>query len=100
MPVATLSLYFRVVAFGSDDLLDDAGAVPVVVAGGEYAVHGLRVDLDCVVHVRRFDRHLRPTCFSPCTQIVPYTILDQVMICSRISRDTCSYLTEAFSSNL
>ena len=81
MADATLSLYFRVVALGSDDLLDDAGAVPVVVAGGEHAVHGLRVDLDCVVHVRRFDRHLRQTRFSSCTQI-----LEQDEVCSSITR--------------
>ena len=82
MADATLSLYFRVVSLGSDDLLDDAGAVPVVVAGEEHAVHGLRVDLDCVVHVRRFDRHLmRQTRFSSCTQI-----LEQDEVCSSITR--------------
>ena len=70
MPDATLSLYFRVVAFGSDDFFDDTGAIPVVLAGGEHAVHGLCVDLDCVVHVRRFDGHLRQSCLSPCIQIV------------------------------
>ena len=58
------SLDFRIVALGSDDLFDDTGSVSVVVAGGEHAVHRLRVDLDCVVHVGRFDRHLRQTISS------------------------------------
>lgn len=55
------SLDVRIIALGSDDFFDDAGSVSVVVAGGEHTVHGFRVDLDRVVHVRRFDRHLKRT---------------------------------------